>query len=95
MEAWDPGGVRVLLANPGGRGGSVSSWSCRDGGGAMTDGTDEGGARAARMDEWVVWEAEEPTGLICLPFLFSFVKGARDLRTAYPRVVDLLCLSYI
>jgi hypothetical protein len=25
----------------------------------MADGTDEDGARAARMDEWVVWEAEE------------------------------------
>jgi hypothetical protein len=25
----------------------------------MTDGTDEDGARAARMDEWVVWEAVE------------------------------------
>jgi hypothetical protein len=24
----------------------------------MADGTDEDGARAARMDEWVVWEAE-------------------------------------
>jgi hypothetical protein len=34
----------------------------------MADGTDEDGARAARMDEWVVWEAEEtpsrPWGLI-------------------------------
>jgi len=25
----------------------------------MADGTDEDGTRAARMDEWVVWEAEE------------------------------------
>jgi len=23
------------------------------------DGTDEDGARAAAMDEWIVWEAEE------------------------------------
>jgi hypothetical protein len=25
----------------------------------MADGTDEDGARAARMHEWVIWEAEE------------------------------------
>jgi len=25
----------------------------------VADGTDEDGARAARMDEWIVWEAEE------------------------------------
>jgi len=25
----------------------------------MADGMNEGGARAAAMDEWVVWEAEE------------------------------------
>jgi hypothetical protein len=41
----------------------------------MVDGADEDGARAARMDEWVVWEAEEGVAqganLITLPFLFS------------------------
>jgi hypothetical protein len=25
----------------------------------VADGTDEDGARAATMDEWIVWEAEE------------------------------------
>ena len=25
----------------------------------MADGTDEDGARAAALDEWIVWEAEE------------------------------------
>jgi hypothetical protein len=27
----------------------------------MADGTDEDGARATRMDEWVVWDAMERT----------------------------------
>jgi hypothetical protein len=29
----------------------------------VADGTDEDGARAARMDEWVVWETVERTAL--------------------------------
>jgi len=29
----------------------------------MADGTDEDGARAARMDEWMVWKAEERVAL--------------------------------
>jgi len=42
----------------------------------MADGTDEGGARAVRMDEWVVWEvgdgiAPRGDGQIVAPF-FSF-----------------------
>jgi hypothetical protein len=53
-EAWegkDPGGVRVLLASP--------RWERRfpkflELSGVMAD-----GARAAEMDEWIVWEAEE------------------------------------
>jgi hypothetical protein len=28
----------------------------------MADGTDEDGARAAKMDEWVVWERIAPRG---------------------------------
>jgi hypothetical protein len=27
----------------------------------MADGTDEDGARAAKMDEWVVWDVTERT----------------------------------
>jgi hypothetical protein len=55
----------------------------------IVDGADEDGARAARMDEWVVWEAEE-TKLSTSSFLFFhiffFVRGGpipRDLRTAH------------
>jgi hypothetical protein len=62
MEAWegkDPGGVRVLLVNP--------RWEQRflkflefSGVGRVTaEGTDQDGARAARMDEWAVWETVE------------------------------------
>ena len=67
----------------------------------MADGTDEGGARAAAMGEWIVWEAEEkvlPGALICIvsfPF-FYFVRGARTPRfvhSATPRVEDFLCCS--
>jgi hypothetical protein len=29
----------------------------------MADGTDEDGARAVRMDEWVVWETVEMAAL--------------------------------
>jgi hypothetical protein len=61
-EVWegkDPGGVRVLLANP--------SWERRlqkfpelsGVGRLMADGTDEDGAYAARMDGWVAWETME------------------------------------
>jgi len=29
----------------------------------MADGTDEDGARAMAMDEWIVWEVKERTAL--------------------------------
>ena len=62
VEAWegrDPGGVRVLLANP--------RWGKRflrfpelsGVGRTMADGTNEDQARAEKMDEWIVWEGEE------------------------------------
>jgi len=65
-EAWegkDPGGVRVLLSNPG--------WGRRfllfprlsGVGRTLVGGTDEDGVWAAAMDEWIVWEAEERTAL--------------------------------
>jgi hypothetical protein len=44
----------------------------------MADGTDEDGAHAARMDEWVAWEAAErsaPRGesyLFCVSLMFNF-----------------------
>jgi hypothetical protein len=38
----------------------------------MADGIDEDEARAARMDEWIMWEAEEARGakLITLSLYF-------------------------
>jgi hypothetical protein len=70
----------------------------------MADGTDEDGAHAARMDEWVAWEALEGTaprgeGLLGLfPFIFlylhSFVRGARTPSSAHSapsRAEDFLC----
>jgi hypothetical protein len=64
MEAWegkDPGGVRVLLANPRWERWFVKFLELSEVGRVMADGTDEDGARAARMDEWVVWDATERT----------------------------------
>jgi len=58
-EAWEgknPGGVRVLLANPRSERRFVRFLGISEVGGTIADGTDEDGARAARMDEWVVWE---------------------------------------
>jgi hypothetical protein len=41
----------------------------------MADGTDEDDARAAKMDEWVVWETVEraPRGANLLPFRLLFL----------------------
>jgi len=49
----------------------------------MVDGTDEDGARAARMDEWVVWEGR-PRGLIRFPFPFIFLYLCRG--DSYPEI---------
>jgi hypothetical protein len=56
-----PGGVRVLLANPRWERRFVEFLELSGVGGVMADGTDEDGARAAKMDEWVVWDAVERT----------------------------------
>jgi len=61
-EAWEgknPGGVRVLLANPRWERRFVRFLELSGVGRTMADGTDGDGARAARMDEWVVWEVGE------------------------------------
>jgi len=61
-EAWEgknPGGVRVLLANPKWGRRFVRFLELPGMGRTVGDGTDEDGARAARMDEWVVWEARD------------------------------------
>jgi hypothetical protein len=55
----DPGGVRVLLANPRWERRFVKFLEPSGVGRVMADGTDEDGARATRMDEWVVWDAVE------------------------------------
>jgi len=63
-EAWEgkePGGVRVLLANPRWERRFLKFLELSRVGRVITDGTDEDGARAARMDERVVWEVEEGT----------------------------------
>jgi hypothetical protein len=100
-EAWegkDPGGVRVLLANPRWERRFVKFLELSGVGRVMADGTDEDGAYAARMDERVAWEAVEgsaPSGrglisFVCFSFPFSqvslphsFVRGARTPRPAH------------
>jgi len=55
--AWErknPGGVRVLLANPRWERRFVRFLELSGVGRTMADGTDEEGARAAKTDEWVV-----------------------------------------
>jgi len=61
MEAWrgkNPGG-RVLLANPRWERRLVRFLELSGVGRTVADGTDEDGAHAARMDEWITWETEE------------------------------------
>jgi hypothetical protein len=62
VKAWegkDPGGVRVLLANPKWERRFVKFLELSGVGRVMADGTDEDQARATRMDERVVWETVE------------------------------------
>ena len=61
MGREDPGGVRVLLANPRWGRRFLKFLELSGVGGMIADGTDEDGARATAMDEWIVWEAEEGT----------------------------------
>jgi hypothetical protein len=94
-EAWegkDPGGVRVLLANPRWERRFAKFLELSGIGRVMANGTDEDGAFAARMDEWVAWETGSPSGrglivlsLFCSLFLYyhSFVRGARTPRPAH------------
>jgi hypothetical protein len=50
----EPGGVRVLLADPRRGRRFVKFLELSGVGRVMADGTDEDGARAAKIDEWVV-----------------------------------------
>jgi hypothetical protein len=61
-KAWegkDPGGVRDLLANPRWKRRLLKFLELSGVGRVMANGRDEDGARAAVMDEWVVWETRE------------------------------------
>jgi hypothetical protein len=63
-KAWegkDPGGVRVLLANPRWERRLANFLELSGVGRVMADGTDGDGAYTARMDEWVAWETVEGT----------------------------------
>jgi len=59
LEAWEgkePGGLRVLLANPRWERRFVRFLELSGVGRMIADGTDEESAHAARMDEWIAWE---------------------------------------
>ena len=58
MEGKNLGGVRVLLANARWERRLVRFLELSGVGRTVTDGTDEDGARAAKMGEWVVWEVK-------------------------------------
>jgi len=61
-EAWEgknPGGVRVLLANPRWERRFVRFLELSGVGRTTADGTDEDGAHTVKMDEWIAWETEE------------------------------------
>jgi len=55
----NPGGVRVLLANPRWERRLLRFLELSGVGRVMDDGADEGGARAGKLDGWIIWEAEE------------------------------------
>jgi len=62
MEAWEgknPRDVRALLANPRWERRFIRFLELSGVGKTMADVTDEDGAHAARMDEWIAWETEE------------------------------------
>jgi hypothetical protein len=103
VEGKNPGGVRVLLANPRWERRFVKFLELSGVGRVIADGTDEDGTHAARMDEWNgrQWR-EQPLGerdnLTFLLFLFLcfLLLGARTPRLAHsapPRAEDLFCLS--
>jgi hypothetical protein len=59
MEAWegrDPGGLRVLLANPRWEKRLLRFLELSGAGRVVASGEDEDEAWARRMDEWIVWE---------------------------------------
>jgi len=97
----------VLLANPRWERRFVRFLELSGVGRTMADGTDEDGARAARMDEWVVWEvgngiASSGVKLFLsrrssLSFLYQSCKGVLlppiPAHSALWRATDLICCN--
>jgi len=85
-----PGGVCVLLANPRWERRSLKFLELSGVVRVMADGTDEDGARAARMDEQVVWEPEERVAQfdhLFFLFLYCFVGGNHTLSFLHSAVL--------
>jgi len=64
-EAWEgknPGGVRVLLANPRWERRLLKFLELSGVGRVMDDGVDDDAAHVERLDGWIVWETEEGAG---------------------------------
>jgi hypothetical protein len=75
----------VLLASPRWERRLVKFLELSGVGRMMADGTDEDGAYAARMDEWVAWETVEVVlRLFSLSFYHPCVRGARTPHSALP-----------
>jgi hypothetical protein len=99
----NPGGVRVLLAGPRWERRFVKFLELSGVGRAVADGTDEDGARAARMDEWFGrrWKRQPPGVGVKLGFslgfsFVSFCKGGSYPESCAPRtaeVKDFICSS--
>jgi len=108
LEAWEgknPGGVRVLLANPGWERRSVRFLELSGVGRTMADGTDEEAAHAARIDGLYgkLGEDGKSVGRVnLLPACFSFSPFLCCMGVLLPpslahsapwRVTDPLCCS--
>jgi len=96
-EAWegrDLGGIRVLLNNPRWERRLLKFLELSGVGKVVEDSTDEEETRAARMDEWIAWEAEERVEIRYLFLIFSFVKGDSHPELCAQRVLraeDFFC----
>jgi hypothetical protein len=62
LEGRNPGGVRVLLANPRSESRLLRFLELSRAGRFVVEGVDEDEADATRMAEWAVWEADEERG---------------------------------
>ena len=105
VELWEGkglGGVRVLLTSPRWEKRSLRFPELSGAGIVVAHGTNEDESRAARMDEWIVWEAEEEAarGMRQPDHFFTVVSSvvnvsethtARFAHSASLRAEDLLC----